>query len=138
MLVYDWLAGASARWPSFTVKEMTCQCGCGALPDPEFMDELQALRFVCGFPFPVTSGARCPAHNNRVSSTKFTGPHTTGLAVDIGVSREKAWELNEWAAKQGGWYGRGVNGRGAARFVHLDRILPDSDSNNPRPRLWSY
>ena len=29
--------------PYFTVKEMTCKCGCGMLPDEDFMDWLESM-----------------------------------------------------------------------------------------------
>lgn len=144
MLTQTWPGDWSMRWINFTMIEMECKCGCGSLPDPLLMDQLQLLRSTVGFALPATSGARCPVHDKQVyldrgiTNRGGTGPHTTGLAVDLGLARANAWEVNEAASVIGGWYGRGYDGRGTSRFLHLDIIAPDSDPNNPRPALWSY
>ena len=138
MLVNHWPENYNELWPHFTADEMACKCGCGALPGSDLMIMLETLRVRCNFPFPISSGARCPKHNDKESTTGLTGPHTTGLAVDIAVGRAEAQQLVEIACRMGGWYGIGVNGKGDKRFVHLDRIVPNVDENNPRPRLWSY
>ncbi|MEO5330361.1 MAG: D-Ala-D-Ala carboxypeptidase family metallohydrolase, partial [Magnetococcus sp. THC-1_WYH] len=54
------------------------------------MDRLENLRREFNRPMPVSSGYRCPMHNARVSKTGFSGPHTTGQAVDIVISGEDA------------------------------------------------
>ena len=81
-------------YTNFTEKELACKCGvCGkgaADMSPSFMAKLEAIREACGFPLPVTSGFRCQAHNAKVSGTGLHGPHTTGHAVDIRISREQA------------------------------------------------
>ena len=54
--------------PNFSRSEMACRCGCGHDEmDQEFMRMLQSLRDEIG-PMPVTSGFRCDAHNNDVST----------------------------------------------------------------------
>ena len=55
--------------------------------DQEFMRMLQALRDEIG-PMPVTSGFRCDAHNNDVSTVK-NGPHTLAKVADILISGER-------------------------------------------------
>ena len=126
---------AEWRWPNFTASEMSCRCGCGMLPPDEFMDRLQALRTVCGFPFTITSGARCPDHNAKVSATKSrTGPHTIG-AADIAVSHEQAYNIIRHALNCG-VTGLGVDQKGGSRIVHVD-WLPGADGQ-PRPHIWSY
>lgn len=125
------------RWPNFTPAEMACKhCGeCRMHPD--FMDRLQALRIQLGFPLPVSSGYRCPAHNRRVSSTGDNGPHTTGRAVDILIHGERAVQL-VGAALRFRFSGLGIGQKGsvADRIIHLDDLAPGGA--HPRPRIWSY
>jgi hypothetical protein len=78
---------------------------------------------------------RCPEHNAKVSSTGYAGPHTTGRAIDIGVSHGRALELVRMALTSG-FTGIGINQKGNARFIHLDDI-PDGEGQ-PRPTIWSY
>ena len=121
--------------PHFKKEELTCKCGCGMLPQVDFMDKIEALRVSCAFSFPVTSAARCPDHNARVSGTGRTGPHTTGRAIDIGVQGSQAVTLLR-AALASGFTGIGVSQKGGGRFIHLDD-LPNGP-NCPRPFVWSY
>lgn len=123
-----------AEYPNFSRHEFACQCGnCGlAEMRPELMEMLQAIRTEAGFSFPVTSGYRCPAHNQAVSSTGADGPHTTGLAVDIGVRGDQCFRVMELAF-EAGFKGIGVNQKGGSRFLHLDIITEGS-----RPWVWSY
>ena len=121
--------------PHFHANELACKCGCGMLPQQDFMDKVEALRVAAGFAFPVTSAARCPTHNDRVSSTGYHGPHTTGRAIDIGVDSGRAFILIALAMKHG-FSGIGVKQHGSGRFVHLDD-LPIADGRL-RPTIWSY
>lgn len=117
--------------PHFSDAELTCKCGCGMLPQQTAVDRLELLRGSCGFPFPVTSGARCPTYNASVSSTGEDGPHTTGRAFDIAVSHEQAYILVKRALEVG-YTGIGVSQKGNSRFIHLDDLALG------RPRIWSY
>jgi zinc D-Ala-D-Ala carboxypeptidase len=105
------------------------------LPKQDFMDKVEKLRDRLGFQMPVTSGYRCPEYNNRISGTGRTGPHTTGRAIDIGVSHSRALEMIRMALSVG-FTGIGVKQHGAGRFIHLDD-LPNAEGQ-PRPHLWSY
>ena len=50
----------------------------------EFIERLDGLRSVCGFPFIVTSGYRSPNHS--IEAKKETpGQHAQGIAADIKV-----------------------------------------------------
>lgn len=126
-------------WKHFTRNEFACKgkdcCGGTNLTENDFIDLLDELREQCGFALPVTSGYRCPQHNSKVSHTGFTGPHTTGRAVDFGVRGDRAYKLVELAIRMG-FTGIGVNQKGDARFVHLDD-LPNAPGQ-PRPTCWSY
>jgi uncharacterized protein YcbK (DUF882 family) len=125
-------------WEHFTHDELRCRCGCGRVEMKDsYMRKLIKLRKAAGFAFPVTSGYRCPLHNDIVSTTGRDGPHTTGRAVDIGCYGEQAFWIVQHAA-QFGFTGIGVKQRGnyAGRFVHIDDLT--NTHNRPRPRVWSY
>lgn len=126
------------KFPNFTEDEFRCKCGCGrADMDEDFIDTLQTIRDAMKHPLIVSSGFRCPEHNNRVSSTGLNGPHTTGKAVDISIYGVWAWALI--GAALGNTldpiYGLGVNQKGPhkSRFIHLDKV-----QSSPRPWVWSY
>ena len=118
----------------FSQAELECRCGCGAMPmQPDFMQKLIALREQLNFPLLITSGYRCAKHNQIVSSTGETGPHTTGRAVDIAIHGEQAFTLIT-LAKQFGFTGIGIKQHGshAQRYIHLDDLIIS------RPRIWTY
>lgn len=119
----------------FSDAEVACKCGCGMLPQQDFMDKLEALRVAFGRPMRVTSGARCPAHNAAVSSTGRTGPHTTGRAADVEVMGDAAHKLLRLAL-EAGFTGIGVKQKGVIRFLHFDDL--PAAPGQPRPTIWSY
>lgn len=125
-----------ASTKNFTEAEVACRCGCGMTLAQDFLDKVQVLRDAVGFPTPVTSAARCPKHNAKVSSTGATGPHTTGRAIDLAVNRERAYVVLAAALASGLFTGIGVQQKGSGRFVHLDD-LPNT-AGQPRPTVWSY
>lgn len=100
--------------------------------DGTFLVNLDALRHRCGFPFIISSGYRTPEYNNEISTTGFTGPHTTGKAADIVVSRNQARIVLRNALEMGCFAGMGVAQKGEGRFIHLDSIERIENS------LWSY
>jgi len=120
----------------FSPKELQCRCGkCDSQGDEmkvELMEPLIVLRETMGFGFPVTSAYRCPFHNIEVSSTGLSGPHTTGLAIDIGVNYAQATQLVAEAYRMRVFRGFGINQKGdpAFRFIHLDVVNRDA--------IWSY
>lgn len=122
-----------SRWTYFSVEELTCRCGCGQMKmEHDFMLNMVALRDMVMFPLPVTSGYRCPAHNHAVSGTGFTGPHTTGRAVDILINRQRAYDVLDVAFRMG-FTGIGTkqHGSDSGRIIHLDMV--------PGPkRFWTY
>lgn len=120
-------------WANFTRDEFECECGnCVNGIDNVLIDRLQLLRDAVGFPLMITSGYRCPKHNDRVSTTGLTGPHVSGLAADIKVSRERAYHVLQEALRLG-FTGIGVSQKGPVRFLHLD-LVPGPG----RPWVWSY
>jgi len=87
-------------------KMMACPCGrpeCDHLCDykPIFLDKMEILRILVGFPFYVTSGSRCVLHNQDVSTDGSYGQHVVipdvkqCTALDQSCNdRRKRWELN--------------------------------------------
>lgn len=117
-----------------TDSKLACSC-CGAQGmNDQFMVRIDALRADYDKPLIVTSGYRCSAYNQRVSSTGESGPHTTGLAIDLHVSGEDAHRLLDLAFTYQ-FLGIGIAQKGnhGARFIHLDDI-----SAGNRPWVWSY
>lgn len=123
------------KWRYFRLDEFACKhCGENLIQRP-LVDELDTLRHQAGFPLVISSGYRCPVHNQAVSSTGPNGPHTTGWAVDLRVDRARAHRVLELALLAG-FHGIGVQQKGAHRFIHLDRV-PNTPTS-PRPTVWSY
>jgi len=121
--------------PHFSDAELSCGCGCGMLPKQDFMERIETLRLAYGKPLRVTSAARCPEYNAKVSSTGRTGPHTTGRAIDFAVERGDAHLLASLAFASG-FTGIGFQQKGSGRFLHVDE-LPNKPGQ-PRPTVWSY
>lgn len=128
------------RWKYFTLTEFECRCGCGANKiDVSLVDRLDQLRGECDFPIVVTSGYRCPNHNEAVSTTGRDGPHTTGKATDVAVSGAQARIMLRHAlSSKYQFFGVGLNQRGEynKRFIHLDTLR--SPDHTPRPHVWTY
>lgn len=128
---------ATNTWEFFTWDEFRCRhCGRNEM-DPDYITMLDELRRTYGRPIVVSSGYRCPDHNEAVSNTGRSGPHTTGQASDVRVHGSDAHYLIALALKHG-FTGLGVHQKGdpATRFVHLDTIK--SSGRSPRPWVWSY
>lgn len=122
--------------PHFSNRELACHCGCGLLPPQDFQDKVERLRVAYGKPLYVTSAARCPDYNDKVSHTGRTGPHTK-RAIDIEIVGTDAFELIRLATKMG-FTGIGVSQKGpwSSRFLHLDDL--PKEEGQPRPWVWSY
>lgn len=74
-------------YPNFAPEEFTCSCGCAGGPMEMsifLLNKLQDLRTKLGFPFVVTSGFRCYAHNATVGGVENSA-HTKGEAADISI-----------------------------------------------------
>jgi zinc D-Ala-D-Ala carboxypeptidase len=119
------------KWKNFNLDEFKCQCGCGHVSvHSDLLDLLQIARNVLG-PITITSAYRCPDHNDSVSSTGLSGPHTTSKAVDIHVSNSQhRKQLIDYFAKK-------VTGLGIAKtFIHIDIISKEELAH--RPNAWIY
>ncbi len=66
----------------FSVKELTCQDGCGLLPQQALVDKLDAIREAYGHPINVTSVSRCSVHNRAVGGARRSA-HVEGIAADL-------------------------------------------------------
>lgn len=125
------------QYTYFTYNELSCHgvdcCGNQQFMNEEFMQKIIVLRRELDFPFEISSAYRCPTHNQEVSTTGVSGPHTTGRAIDILCHTIKAFHLLESAILSGMFTGIGINQKGPLekRFIHLDDI-PE------RQRVWSY
>ena len=109
----------------FTEDEMKCPCCGKMMMDQTFMKKLNVARFMAGFPFVVSSGYRCPAHNEEVGSTSTN--HTTGQAADVRCVNDAERYNMIWAM-----IGAGIKGIGVGKgFVH-------GDINRSIPKLWTY
>jgi hypothetical protein len=116
---------------------LECHCGCGRSEiDVSFLELLEDLRAWVGKPLMLSSAFRCPEYNSRISATGYTGPHTTGHAVDILCFSELAYDVVKGAYLVG-FTGIGVKQKGnlVTRFIHLDDL---SAPDFPRPRVWTY
>ena len=123
----------------FTPKEVSCRCGCGKLPQDWAMKTLVTMREEAGFPFVVSSGARCVKHNAEVSRRSGAkGPHVIGVAFDIVVHGLRAFRIITLALKHG-VTGLGLLQEGVieGRFVHLDWMKPEEE-DFLRPNVWTY
>lgn len=96
--------------------------------DEHFMHLLDEARHLAGVPFHITSGFRCPEHNDDVSSTGETGPHTTGKAVDIATPSSRDRFLILQALLKVGFNRVGIG----ETFIHADK------SDNVPDVAWDY
>ena len=87
----------------FAIEEHMCKCGkCEEqLLHPNLYPMLEKLRARCGGRgIKITSGYRCPAHNEKVGGAPKS-KHMEGIAADIKVKGMKASELGRLAVKVG-------------------------------------
>jgi len=122
----DW----KEEWKNFSLDEFKCSC-CGVVDiHSDLLDLLQTARDIIG-PIQITSAYRCPSHNDSVSSTGLSGPHTTSKAVDIHVSNSQHRKtLIDYFTNK-------VTGLGIAKtFIHIDILT--SDEVPHRPNCWLY
>ena len=110
----------------FKVEDFNCQETGENEMCPDFLQKLDALREVCGFPFIITSGYRSPNHSIEAKKSK-PGTHSQGIAADIkvvGGAQRMAIIRNASIM--------GFNGIGVAKgFVHVD-------TRETTPVAWKY
>lgn len=123
----------------FTDKELSCRCGCGAMPKREAIEMLYALRIRYGKPIRIRSAARCPKHNKKEGG-KSRSRHITQWKKIRGilqlVKRGDAFDIETTMKSEGillkaalwvGFRGIGIKDND---FLHLD-LRRDL-------RVWTY
>lgn len=110
----------------FKLSDFDCQETGNNEMSEEFLDKLDDLRHVCGFPFIITSGYRDPSHSIEARKAK-AGTHARGIASDIRINNgNEAYQIIKHAQSMG------FNGIGLAKtFVHVD-------TRKTMPVIWSY
>ena len=99
----------------FDYDEFACKHTGTNLIDPSFVESLDELREVCGFPFIITSGYRSPAHPVEAKKS-VPGYHSKGIAADISVGNGRERAIIVKNAIDLGFMGIGV----AKGFIHVD------------------
>jgi zinc D-Ala-D-Ala carboxypeptidase len=100
----------------FSVDEFKCSHTGENKIDEGFIEVLDVLRAVCGFPFQITSGFRSPTHPIEARKSK-PGVHSEGIAADIAVTNGRQRAVIIENAIELGFNGIGV----AKSFIHVDR-----------------
>ena len=121
---------------NFSQEELACR-HCGKMEIPlASIERLQRVRDRVGHVLKISSGYRCPEHNNAVSKTGRTGPHTKA-AFDVLCYGDEAYHVIQ-AAQAEGFTGIGVSQTGPQekRFIHLDDL--EDAEGIPRPHVWGY
>lgn len=116
----------------FKNKELSCRCGCGAMPAQDAIERLYALRIVYGKPISIRSGARCPNHNQAIggsdNSLHITFPGVCeGMAFDVAVPPENEVQFVGLAVLVG-FTGIGIKNND---FIHIDQ-------GRETDALWTY
>ena len=98
----------------FNRSEFACKCGCGYdTVDTKLIEAVEAVRVQFG-PTTVTSGCRCPEHNEEVGGVKAS-QHVQGRAADLQVSGVNPDEVAKFSM--------GLKGISVGRyntFTHID------------------
>jgi zinc D-Ala-D-Ala carboxypeptidase len=94
--------------------------------DEVFVHKLDQLRYICGFPFVVTSGYRHETHPAEAKKSS-PGEHNKGIAADIAISGGAQRRAIVENALKMGFRGVGV----AKGFVHVD-------IRDTTPVMWTY
>ena len=102
--------------------------GSGDMMEDEFMERLDIVRDLCGFPIMVTSGYRTIAHNKSVHGSKNSS-HLLGWAADLAVTSSKKRYVLLNACIEAGFLRIGIG----EDFIHVD-----SDPEKPQVTMWTY
>lgn len=100
---------------NFKLSEFDCKETGENKMDSRFLTQIDALRFLCGFPFVINSGYRSVNHSKERQKEKG-GTHTQGIAADIAVSNGYQRGLIVKHAIKLGFNGIGIH----EDFVHVD------------------
>ena len=110
----------------FKLSDFDCQETGNNEMSEEFLEKLDDLRHVCGFPFIITSGYRDKTHSIEARKAK-AGTHARGIASDIRINNgNEAYDIIKNAQSMG------FNGIGVAKsFIHVD-------IRKGMPVIWCY
>lgn len=116
-----------SRFNYFDIDDFACSETGENCIEVEFVEKLDALRKILGWPMIITSGYRSPSHSVEITKPNGGGTHTKGIAADIKVTNGKQrYELVEFAMDLN-FTGIGLH----KTFVHLD-VREDT------PVVWTY
>ena len=103
--------------PHFIRSEFACPCGCGCdTVDAELLTVLEAIRNFFGLPVTISSGIRCPTHNDDIGGVGGS-QHMTGKAADFTVMHHTPARVHEYlVGKYLHKYGIG----NYQRWTHID------------------
>lgn len=110
----------------FRIEEFDCQETGNNRMNPEFLEKVDELRKLCGFPLVVTSGYRDPSHSIEIAKAQ-PGTHTQGIAADLRVEDAHHRYILLTTAFNLGFSGIGV----AKTFIHVD-------TRDSLPLVWTY
>lgn len=121
----DWV-----RYPNFTPEEFRCKHTGKDGMQKEFMDRLQHVRDIVGFPLVINSGYRHPSHPIEAAKGHSKGEHTRGLCADIRANSSRVRYKLVAAALRAGFTRIGIG----QSFVHLG----EGGEDLPPEVLWLY
>lgn len=114
---------------NFSESEFACKCGQCDRPyamEPNFIALLQNAREDAGVSFNITSGYRCPLHEESIK--RPTSSHTRGLAADIATPNSQVrHDILKALLRYFSRIGIGKD------FLHVD-----ADHNQPAEVVWDY
>lgn len=114
----------------FKEREFACKCCGTCLIESELWEKLNEARGKAGIPFIITSGYRCPKHNENVGGVADSA-HTKGRAVDIAFKDSNQCFKIVKALYETGFKRIGINFNKS--FVHCD-----IDREKPQDVLFKY
>ena len=120
----------------FSREEMMCHCGCEYdACDPSLLAGLEILRANIGKPITVTSGTRCPLHNQKVGGEPGSY-HVKGQAADIQVAGMTARNLYMMAYAIPQFRGFGVDDQRAMLHVDTRAVVARWCYRNGKQAPW--
>lgn len=118
-----------------TAQEFACKgknCCCGDIKvDLHFLAQLRRAREFSTTPFVITSGYRCPKHNESVGSTSVN--HVLGRAADIRTRNNQERDDILQALYKAGFRRVGIH----EDFIHVDNMDQYKDTGAVRS-CWLY
>lgn len=121
------------KYKYFEESEFECPCCQDNKIKPEFVERLDAARFLAGVPFGVESGYRCPKHNLNVGGEQNSA-HLTGYAADIRTAGSQRKSAIVKALITVGFTRIGINNG----TVHVDMAEQVNPEVYPANVMWDY